>query len=252
MTLYLNGYHGALTPLVAIRTRPDWQGLDPEFAARVAALMIASGGALGFGGGSRTGAGQRALFLSRYHHDLFGPILFENQRWSLNRGSASAAPPGYSYHEPTTAAGRALAADMVGDLSWLHDHGAAYGLVEFSNVNSEPWHCQPIELPHSRAGYRSSMHPLAEWLLPRLQSDSLPTPPEEDDMNTARMIRPRGYLDVWLVGVGPALHLTPEMADSYAADKIPMIVIEAPYSQTLRALLAQSGLTEADLVPGGT
>jgi len=36
-----------------------------------------------------------------------------------------------------------------------------------------------------------------------------PEPVEEDDM-TAVMIRFKGYLNVWLAGTGPALHLSPE------------------------------------------
>jgi len=73
---------------------------------------------------------------------------------------------------------------------------------------------------------------------------------EADDMSTARMVRENGYLNVWLVGSGPALHLSPEVAESYKAEGVQMIVQTHP--QLLKAMLAQSGMTEADLVPGGS
>jgi hypothetical protein len=72
------------------------------------------------------------------------------------------------------------------------------------------------------------------------------TPPQEVIVNPVRRVRIKGYWNTWLIGAGPALHLAPELYDSY--DDIELVVCN-PHTQLLDALLHQSGLTEDDLVP---
>jgi hypothetical protein len=167
--------------LSQIKARTDWKGLDAEFAHRVEALMVASGGTIGFGGGSRTTEGQTALFLSRYHEDPNGVIYWNGKRWTKNPGVATAAPPGRSYHEPTTEEGKALAADLVavaGNFSFVHNNAHLYGLVDFALVNAEPWHVQPLEIPHARSEYSANYEPLEVWST----SGNTDPQPVEDDM----------------------------------------------------------------------
>jgi hypothetical protein len=49
-----------------------------------------------------------------------------------------------------------LAADLIGDIGWLQANAGRFGLKTFADVNNEPWHVQPAELPNSRRDYESS------------------------------------------------------------------------------------------------
>ena len=177
MTTYYPTYAGPRT-LGQIKARNDWKMLDPEFARRAEAIMVAFDGRLGYGQGGRTAAQQKQLFLERYYVDPNGSIFYDGKRWSKYPGVASAAVPGTSYHEQTPPGG-ALAIDFMGEVTLLKSHGADYGLCEFSDVNREPWHGQPIEIPHSRRDYRPEVHyPLDPWPLP---GSGQPTPPPQED-----------------------------------------------------------------------
>ena len=46
-----------------------------------------------------------------------------------------------------------LAADMAGDFAWLGSNVGRFGLMTFADVNHEPWHVQPVELPKGRQQY---------------------------------------------------------------------------------------------------
>ena len=178
MTTYVTGYGGDTRDRAQLEQWDQWQGLDDEFARRFLALMDASivaGSPVGVGGTIRTTDGQRRLFLSRHEETMwpFGCCQYEGKRWKLRKGQAHAAPPGRSYHEPTTQRGECLAIDAVGDLRWLADHCAAYGLRQFADVNNEPWHVQPSDIPSGRSSYRPTKHePLKRWPLP----DGAPPP----------------------------------------------------------------------------
>jgi hypothetical protein len=91
------------------------------------------------------------------------------------------AKPGNSWHEscpcsPTTAS--ALGIDTVPNVSWdwMEANCGAYGFRTFRNVNNEPWHIQPSEIPASRS-YTSTLPPLKTWALPG-PTPPTPTPPK--------------------------------------------------------------------------
>mgnify|MGYP000397280250 FL=1 len=71
------------------------------------------------------------------------------------------------------------------------------------------------------------------------------TTPEDPTMPaTARRVRLRGTLDVFLIGAGPPVHLTPELDASYA--DVPMVTV-AFHDQFAQGLFHQTGLTYKDL-----
>jgi hypothetical protein len=41
----------------------------------------------------------------------------------------------------------------------MNAHAAEFGLVDFHDVNNEPWHVQPSELPHSRSEFEKQVAP---------------------------------------------------------------------------------------------
>ena len=130
---------------VILRTR-NFTGMHPVMQQRIQTMLEASGGRLGWGQGVRTPQQQLQLFLERHDPDPNGKVLFNGQRYTHARGPA-ALPPGGSMHEV------GLAADLAGDFGWLGTNAAAFGLQTFVNVNKEPWHVQPLELPRGRKQY---------------------------------------------------------------------------------------------------
>jgi len=93
-------------------------------------------------------------------------------------GQPGFAAPGNSYHEGFPADGvapGALAIDTVPDISWtwLQQNCGAYGFLTFWNVNNEPWHAQPVEIPKSR-NYATTCPPVPIFNLPGTPT---PTPP---------------------------------------------------------------------------
>jgi len=176
--LYPYGYAGAKLTLEQIAAKSQIAMMDPEFQRRVFAMMRVAkkaGVSLGIGGAGRTTASQTALFLRRHEQVLVGGCCrYQGKRYKLKPHNAHAAPPGLSYHEPTTPAGKVLAADMIGNLKWMAGACGEFGLREFSKVNSEPWHIQPAEIPGGRSSYSAARHhPLKQIVLP---DQPLPTP----------------------------------------------------------------------------
>jgi len=133
-----------------------FQGMHPTMQHRVRDLVEASEGRVGLGQGLREPSQQLQLFLSRHVVDPNGKYTYAGQRWSRLPGVAAAAPPGKSMHEI------GLAADMTGDMAWLHDNVARFDLQTFEEVNNEPWHVQPSELPRARSSYEAQ----PTWGLP--------------------------------------------------------------------------------------
>ena len=166
--LYPDGYAGAWKTWPQIALRSDVRALDPEFRKRVHAMMREAhkqGVAVGIGGGGRTTAQQTTLFLSRHYPDPSGSIYWNGQRWSRKAGVAAAAPPGLSWHETAPAPlGGAIAVDAVGDLNWVGKNAGWFGLKDFSDVNSEAWHLQPVELPNSRSAW-DRVTGLRDWFV---------------------------------------------------------------------------------------
>lgn len=199
--LYPFGYSGQKLTLADIKTRKTWYLLDSEFARRVEWLMTYSAGKLGIGQGWRDPVAADAEFVRRHYiDDVHGTILFNGHKWALRAGYAPCAPADRSYHCPTTPDGRSLAADMVGDLNILHVSGSACGLIDFTYVGGEPWHCQPKEIPHARAKYIAAFHhPLPHFLLP------YENPSEEDDDMKSLFIAVEGTTSqyIWTPGSTP-------------------------------------------------
>jgi peptidoglycan hydrolase-like protein with peptidoglycan-binding domain len=133
--------------LGVITRSKNFSGMHPTMQERLQALMEDSGGKVGWGQGVRTPQQQLQLFLERNSPDPKGTMTWNGQTYSKNPGMAAAVPPGRSMHEV------GLAADMAGDMGWLGANVGRFGLMTFAEVNKEPWHVQPVELPKGRQQY---------------------------------------------------------------------------------------------------
>lgn len=184
MPTYPYGYGTppAQLPLHELAKRPAWSKLDAEFRSRLVAMFDAAqeaGKSLGLGGGWRSSALQRQVFLERHYEVAVGGCcVFEGKRYLLKPKNNHAAPPGRSYHEESQPDGDALAADLIGDLFWMNQNCHRFKLVHFGGVNKEPWHVQPAEIPTGRPRYDGAE--LTAWR----PAGEQPTPPptEDDDM----------------------------------------------------------------------
>lgn len=168
---YMTGYNGTVRTKAELLAWSHWQNLDAEYQRRALAIIDASltaGRPLGIGSIFRSFAQQQSLFFARHHEvKLGGCCSYNGKRYALNKGMAHAAPPGRSYHEATTKHGKALAIDFTGDLAFLAENAAKYGLKQFGSVNGEPWHGQPADIPDARSRYvLATMDPLKSPLLP--------------------------------------------------------------------------------------
>ena len=139
-------YTGMVQFDVIARAR-NFTGMHPTMQERVRALMEDSGGKVGWGQGVRTPQQQLQLFLERHSPDPKGTIIWNGQTYSKHPGVAAAVPPGRSMHEV------GLAADLAGDFAWLGNNVGRFGLMTFADLNHEPWHVQPVELPKGRQQY---------------------------------------------------------------------------------------------------
>jgi hypothetical protein len=182
MTTHPYGYDGARLALDEMRTRSSAATIDPELWRRLAAMMTAAAAAgvtLGIGGSWRPNDRQLAGFLDR--HDVVasgGCCSYNGRRYALKAGRAHMAPPGLSYHEATTPLGHCLAVDMISSDGhrWMNANCARFGLRHFANVNNEPWHVQPNDVPTGRGSYRAaSHHPLKAFVLPGSTAAPAPT-----------------------------------------------------------------------------
>lgn len=167
---YRTGYGTTRRTLAELNLWNRWYNLDPEFRRRYLRMMNEAklaGVDLGVGGGWRSSAEQEALFRSRYTPYLTpkkGATYWKGRWWVKKPGVAAAAPPGRSYHEETTPAGFALAIDAVGwENGWMEKNCHRFGLRTAIDVNNEPWHVFPVELPPSRSNYSPSRDVLVQW-----------------------------------------------------------------------------------------
>ncbi len=154
----------SIDTIIASRT---FQGMHGDLQTRVRNVIEASAGNVGLGQGLRDSKQQLQLFLSRHVPDPAGKYTYDAKRWSRIVGVAAAAPPGASMHEI------GLAADLTGDMRWLRENVARFDLQTFEDVNDEPWHVQPTELPRSRSSYEKQ--PI--WGLPPWDGSSVLTVP---------------------------------------------------------------------------
>jgi peptidoglycan hydrolase-like protein with peptidoglycan-binding domain len=153
MTVYPTYVKDRKVTLDQIRASSTFRGMHPTMQERVAAMIEASGGSIGLGQGLRSTAAQLQMFLDRHVEDAGGSISFDGKRWRRLPDKAAAAPPGRSMHEI------GLAADLVdptGDFGWVAANAAKFDLKTFADVNNEPWHVQPAELPSGRSAYEQS------------------------------------------------------------------------------------------------
>ena len=135
-------------PLSQVATTSTFSPLNTTFKNRLL-QMIAENPNVGIGEGIRSEGQQKQLFLSRYKKvtdGSEGDAEWNGEQYKHVSG-APAAPPGKSMHEI------GLAADLVGDLDWVQENASRFGLKTFGDVNGEPWHIQPAELPNSRWEY---------------------------------------------------------------------------------------------------
>ena len=148
MILYPIGYQNRKVSLAELDERHGGKML-PEYRRRLFAAIEAAGGLVGIGGGWRSTTTQAANYA---------------------KDSSRFAPPGFSFHETQewSDGSRGYAAvDIVGvdgrhreAQKWIRDNGHRFGLVDFSAVNSEPWHVQLAEIPKSVREWKSKGRPV--------------------------------------------------------------------------------------------
>ena len=160
---YVYGYQGLRYTRPQIEGFQNFNTLNPEIQRRWWAMANAAqdvGTDLGVGSAWRSRARAQQLY----------------EQYINGERSAPAAPPDRTYHCEKND-GYCYAIDAVGDLTWMNRECARFGLRHFANVNEEPWHVQPVELPTACS--------------PSFQGRVLPTIPLGDDDMAAE--------DVWHV-----------------------------------------------------
>lgn len=180
---YLYGY---FTPpqtqrrrtLAELEQLATWRRMDPEFRRRVLAMFDFAadiGIDLGLGGGWRSSDVQLRTAIDRHIVVASGGCCsYNGKRYALRPNMAHAAFPDGSYHEGSDVDGEAFAADLIGDLVWMNRNCWRFGLLHFADVNREPWHVQPVELPRSRRKYTGEQ--LAVWPTPNMTPPAPPAP----------------------------------------------------------------------------
>lgn len=180
-TLYMTGYNGKTRTRAEFLVWLKTQRLEPEFERRVLGIIDASmvaGRPLSVGSGKRSKIAADNLFLSRYHlvsGYVSGAVQYNGRWYVLDAGESPAMPGDRTYHvcmtppstqDPDADGLYCLAVDMIGDLKFLAEHQKEFGLNEFKDENSEPWHAQPVEIPGARRRYvyvPSAYYPLKSW-----------------------------------------------------------------------------------------
>ena len=122
-------------------------------------------------------------------------------------------------------------------------HTDPFGYPYWSIVKGKPCpgdakkrELRDVVMPRARAIY-------AGWTA---TEPPIPTPPTEDEMFTWS---PAGYANAFLIGAGPAMHLSP-LAFSYLNGTKKLHHIDQdPHPQMRETVLFQAGLTHDDLVP---
>ena len=164
---YAYGWGDTRLTMAELEAKATIQNSHPEFWRRLKPMLEAGGGRLGVGTCWRSSDIQRSVFLERHYVVSSGGCCsYEGRRYQLRKGMAHAAPPGKSFHE-STFHGFAQACDAVGDLAWMHSVEKAYGLKDFRDVGSEPWHIQLTEIANSVTQWKAAGSPQPTlWDLP--------------------------------------------------------------------------------------
>jgi hypothetical protein len=128
--------------------------LKPQLRDPLERMLQDAGGRVGVGQTFRSADDQKKMFLERYYKtDKKTGTFWNGSYWEKKPGVAAATPPGMSMHEI------GLAADLTGDLEWVKQNAAKYGLESFDFMG-EPWHVQLKSLPRSRSQYEGAGAPL--------------------------------------------------------------------------------------------
>lgn len=177
---YMIGYNGGTKTLAQLQAWSQWNHLDPEYRRRALWLMETSmheGSPIGLGGIWRSTETQLLGALTRHIEVASGGCCtYNGKHYAKKANVAHMIFPPWSYHLDTTPSVPMYceAIDFTGNLKWLTANAARAGLRTFANVNNEPWHAQPIEIPNGKRQYVPSKHyPLPVFPLPGMPS----TPP---------------------------------------------------------------------------
>jgi hypothetical protein len=141
-------YGNKTANLEQVKSMDSFKKMHPTMQDRLLRLMRENP-RIGFGQGYRSYERQKSMFLERYvRTDQKTDRFYDGSYWKKVRG-ADAAVPGRSMHMA------GLAADLIlnGQDNWLKQNAGRFGLKDFSGVNSEPWHVQPVELPNGFSQY---------------------------------------------------------------------------------------------------
>lgn len=210
-----------------------------------------------YGGTYRNYGNQVTLFLQRY---VTTPIAGSSTKvWNgvtywLRKGMAMAAVPGTSNHgwgiavdfafdsDVSDGIGPDDAATITSHPQWLQFKIFATACGFSWESTSEPWHLRLI----------TGSHPTQKVL--DVEAIMYPTtqPSEEDDeMSNVRFVRHKGFINVFMLGAGPAISVAGEVMATYP--DAPRIFIEdnQPF---LRSLCFQSGIdmnNNSQLIAGG-
>ena len=146
-------YNGSKS-ISEVKNNKTFKNMHPNMQTRMLNMMREGKGKVGFGEGLRDSKVQERMFLDRYRPDPSGDVTYQGKQWKRVKGAA-AAPPGRSMHEI------GLAADLISTdgHKWMNANAHRFGLKHFANVNNEPWHVQPAELPNSRRKYEDAGAP---------------------------------------------------------------------------------------------
>jgi hypothetical protein len=146
--------YGGSASIAEVKNKSGFKAMHPNMQNRLLSMMREGKGKVGFGEGIRDSKVQERMFLDRYRPDPSGDVTYQGKKWKRVKGAA-AAPPGRSMHEI------GLAADLISTdgHKWMNANAHRFGLKHFANVNNEPWHVQPNELPNSRRKYEDQGAP---------------------------------------------------------------------------------------------
>lgn len=135
--------------------------LHPEVQKRTAQVLIEGKGQIGISSGWRSTEAQATMFFQRYKKTnrtdksrrLNKSDRYYQGYWYEKQFGFDANPPGQSLHE------FGLAVDFSGNIELANRLAKKYGFNTFENVNGEPHHAQPVEIPKGFAEWEAAGRP---------------------------------------------------------------------------------------------